>query len=233
MSAKKMNILLTEDDPNLGMLLRDYLEAKGYRVSLAVNGKKGYELFNQGNFDMCILDVMMPVKDGFTMAEEIRQTDKNIPIIFLTAKTMKEDKQRGFETGADDYITKPFSMDELLMRMNAILRRTQVDVNRPQKQEPIKVGEFMFDFDTQVLSRNGEKRKLTTKENDLLQLLCANRYDILDRNYTLNRIWGDDNYFNSRSMDVYIAKLRKYLSDDPEIELVNVHGKGFKLLAKA
>jgi two-component system OmpR family response regulator len=233
MSAKKMNILLTEDDPNLGMLLRDYLEAKGYRVSLAVNGKKGYELFNQGNFDMCILDVMMPVKDGFTMAEEIRQTDKNIPIIFLTAKTMKEDKQRGFETGADDYITKPFSMDELLMRMNAILRRTQVDVNRPQKQEPIKVGEFMFDFDTQVLSRNGEKRKLTTKENDLLQLLCANRYDILDRNYTLNRIWGDDNYFNSRSMDVYIAKLRKYLSEDPEIELVNVHGKGFKLLAKA
>jgi DNA-binding response OmpR family regulator len=124
-------------------------------------------------------------------------------------------------------------MDELLMRMNAILRRTQVDVNRPQKQEPIKVGEFMFDFDTQVLSRNGEKRKLTTKENDLLQLLCANRYDILDRNYTLNRIWGDDNYFNSRSMDVYIAKLRKYLSEDPEIELVNVHGKGFKLLAKA
>lgn len=233
MSAKKMNILLTEDDPNLGMLLRDYLEAKGYRVSLAVNGKKGYELFNQGNFDMCILDVMMPVKDGFTMAEEIRQTDKNIPIIFLTAKTMKEDKQRGFETGADDYITKPFSMDELLMRMNAILRRTQVDVNRPTKQEPIKVGEFMFDFDTQVLSRNGEKRKLTTKENDLLQLLCANRYDILDRNYTLNRIWGDDNYFNSRSMDVYIAKLRKYLSEDPEIELVNVHGKGFKLLAKA
>jgi len=233
MSAKKMNILLTEDDPNLGMLLRDYLEAKGYRVSLAVNGKKGYELFNQGNFDMCILDVMMPVKDGFTMAEEIRQTDKNIPIIFLTAKTMKEDKQRGFETGADDYITKPFSMDELLMRMNAILRRTQVDVNRPMKQEPIKVGEFMFDFDTQVLSRNGEKRKLTTKENDLLQLLCANRYDILDRNYTLNRIWGDDNYFNSRSMDVYIAKLRKYLSEDPEIELVNVHGKGFKLLAKA
>jgi DNA-binding response OmpR family regulator len=233
MSAKKMNILLTEDDPNLGMLLRDYLEAKGYRVSLAVNGKKGYELFNQGNFDMCILDVMMPVKDGFTMAEEIRQTDKNIPIIFLTAKTMKEDKQRGFETGADDYITKPFSMDELLMRMNAILRRTQVDVNRPQKQEPIKVGEFMFDFDTQVLSRNGEKRKLTTKENDLLQLLCANRYDILDRNYTLNRIWGDDNYFNSRSMDVYIAKLRKYLSEDPEIELVNVHGKGFKLLAKS
>jgi len=233
MSAKKTNVLLTEDDPNLGMLLRDYLEAKGYRVSLAVNGKKGYELFNQGNFDMCILDVMMPVKDGFTMAEEIRQTDKNIPIIFLTAKTMKEDKQRGFETGADDYITKPFSMDELLMRMNAILRRTQVDVNRPQKQEPIKVGEFMFDFDTQVLSRNGEKRKLTTKENDLLQLLCANRYDILDRNYTLNRIWGDDNYFNSRSMDVYIAKLRKYLSEDPEIELVNVHGKGFKLLAKA
>jgi two-component system, OmpR family, response regulator len=232
MSTKRTNVLLTEDDPNLGMLLREYLEAKGFAVTLAVNGKQGYEKFNQGGFDICILDVMMPVKDGFTMAEEIRQTDKEIPIIFLTAKSMKDDKLRGFETGADDYITKPFSMDELLMRMQAILRRTMPDADRPQKKEPITVGEFTFDFDRQALAIRGVERKLTTKESDLLQMLCANRYDVLDRNYALNRIWGDDNYFNSRSMDVYIAKLRKYLSEDPEVELVNVHGKGFKLLAK-
>lgn len=232
MSTKKTNVLLTEDDPNLGMLLREYLEAKGFAVTLAVNGKQGYEKFNQGGFDICLVDVMMPVKDGFTMAEEVRQTDKVIPIIFLTAKSMKEDKLRGFETGADDYITKPFSMDELLMRMQAILRRTLPDSDRPQKKEPITVGEFSFDFDRQMLTLRGVERKLTTKESDLLQLLCANRYDVLDRGYALNRIWGDDNYFNSRSMDVYIAKLRKYLSEDPEVELVNVHGKGFKLLAK-
>lgn len=232
MSEKKINVLLTEDDPNLGMLLREYLEAKGYAVTLAVNGKQGYDRFKQGGFDICILDVMMPVKDGFTMAEEIRQTDKGIPIIFLTAKSMKDDKLRGFETGADDYITKPFSMDELLMRMQAILRRTRPETDRPQKKEPVIVGEFLFDYDRQVLTHRGVERKLTTKESDLLNLLCANRYDVLDRNYALNRIWGDDNYFNSRSMDVYIAKLRKYLSDDPEVELVNVHGKGFKLLAK-
>ena len=232
MSEKKINVLLAEDDPNLGMLLREYLEAKGYTTTLAVNGKQGFEHFKQGGFDICILDIMMPVKDGFTMAEEIRQTDKEIPIIFLTAKSMKEDKLLGFETGADDYITKPFSMDELLMRMQAILRRTKPENDRLQKKEPIAVGEFLFDYDRQVLTHRGVERKLTTKESDLLHLLCANRYDVLDRSYALNRIWGDDNYFNSRSMDVYIAKLRKYLSEDPEVELVNVHGKGFKLLAK-
>lgn len=232
MSNTTIKVLLTEDDPNLGMLLREYLEAKGYDVTLAVNGKQGFEKFTQGGFDICILDVMMPVKDGFTMAEEIRQTDKVIPIIFLTAKSMKDDKLRGFETGADDYITKPFSMDELLMRMQAILRRTMPGTDKPQKKEPIVVGEFLFDYDRQVMTFRGVERKLTTKESELLHLLCANRYDVMDRNYALNKVWGDDNYFNSRSMDVYIAKLRKYLSEDPEVELVNVHGKGFKLLAK-
>lgn len=232
MSEKETSVLLAEDDPNLGMLLREYLDAKGYAVTLAVNGKQGFEKFTQGGFDICILDVMMPVKDGFTMAEEIRQTDKTIPIIFLTAKSMKEDKLRGFETGADDYITKPFSMDELLMRMQAILRRTRPDKDRPQKKDPLTIGEYLFDYDRQTLVIRGTERKLTTKENELLYMLCANRYDVLDRNYALNRIWGDDNYFNSRSMDVYIAKLRKHLSEDPEVELVNVHGKGFKLLAK-
>jgi len=232
MSTEPIKVLLTEDDPNLGMLLREYLNAKGYETTLAVNGKIGYDKFSQGGFDICILDVMMPVKDGFTLAEEIRQTDKNIPIIFLSAKSMKDDKIKGFNSGADDYITKPFSMDELMLRMQAILRRTKPDSDRPQKREAINVGGFSFDYDRQILKINEEEKRLTTKEADLLNMLCENRYDVLDRNYALNRIWGDDNYFNSRSMDVYIAKLRKYLAPDPEVELVNVHGKGFKLLAK-
>lgn len=232
MSEKKINVLLTEDDPNLGLLLREYLNAKGYETTLAVNGKIGFEKFSQGGFDLCILDVMMPIKDGFTLAEEIRQTDKHMPIIFLTAKSLKEDKLKGFTAGADDYITKPFSMDELLMRMQAILRRTLPELGKPRKKDPIQLGEFIFDYDKGVLILNGKEQHLTTKEAGLLLLLCENRYDVLDRNYALNKIWGDDNYFNSRSMDVYIAKLRKFLSLDPEVELVNVHGKGFKLLAK-
>mgnify|MGYP002630607798 CR=1 FL=1 len=232
MSAEKINVLLTEDDPNLGMLLREYLNAKGYETTLAENGKIGYEKFSQGGFDICILDVMMPVKDGFTLAEEIRQTDKQMPIIFLTAKSMKDDKMKGFTAGADDYITKPFSMDELLMRMQAVLRRTLPETAKAKKKDAIKVGSFVFDYDRQTLTINGEEKRLTTKEADLLNMLCENRYDVLDRNYALNKVWGDDNYYNSRSMDVYIAKLRKYLSLDPEVELVNVHGKGFKLLAK-
>lgn len=232
MSAENIKVLLAEDDPNLGMLLREYLNAKGYETTLAENGKKGYEEFSKGGFDIAILDVMMPVKDGFTLAQEMRQTDKHIPIIFLTAKSMKDDKLQGFTAGADDYITKPFSMDELLMRMQAVLRRTMPEVGKTKKKEAVKLGDFMFDYDMQTLTINGEAKRLTTKEADLLNMLCENRYDVLDRNYALNKIWGDDNYFNSRSMDVYIAKLRKYLSLDPDVELVNVHGKGFKLLGK-
>jgi DNA-binding response OmpR family regulator len=232
MSAENIKVLLTEDDPNLGMLLKEYLNAKGYETSLAENGKIGYETFMQGGFDICILDVMMPIKDGFTLAEEIRQTDKQVPIIFLTAKSMKDDKLKGFKSGADDYITKPFSMDELLMRMQAILRRTVPNSGKSKKRDNIKVGSFIFDYDGQQLKLNGDSQRLTTKEANLLLMFCENRYDVLDRNYALNKVWGDDNYYNSRSMDVYIAKLRKYLSKDPEVELVNVHGKGFKLLAK-
>jgi DNA-binding response OmpR family regulator len=232
MSTEKIKVLLAEDDPNLGMLLREYLNAKGYETELAENGKIAYETFMQGGFDICILDVMMPIKDGFTVAEEIRQTDKKVPIIFLTAKSMKDDKLKGFTVGADDYITKPFSMDELLMRIQAILRRTIPEVGKAKKKDNIKVGEFIFDYDKQVLKLGDNEQRLTTKEANLLLMFCENRYDVLDRNYALNKVWGDDNYYNSRSMDVYIAKLRKYLSLDPEVELVNVHGKGFKLLAK-
>jgi len=232
MSTETIKVLLAEDDPNLGMLLREYLNAKGYETTLAENGKIAYETFMQGGFDICILDVMMPIKDGFTVAEEIRQTDKKVPIIFLTAKSMKDDKLKGFTVGADDYITKPFSMDELLMRIQAILRRTIPEVGKAKKRDNIKVGEFVFDYDKQVLKLGDNEQRLTTKEANLLLMFCENRYDVLDRNYALNKVWGDDNYYNSRSMDVYIAKLRKYLSLDPEVELVNVHGKGFKLLAK-
>lgn len=226
-----LKVLLVEDDPNLGLLLREYLNAKGYDTTLAANGKKGYEAFVKGNFQLCILDVMMPVKDGFTLAEEIRRTDKNIPIIFLTAKSMKEDRINGFKKGADDYMTKPFSMDELMLRIKAILRRVNPEVvsSEPELQMH-KIGKLRFDFTHQSLEGKDYSQKLTTKEAALLNLLCENKNDVLERSFALNKVWGDDNYFNSRSMDVYVAKLRKYLSADPKIELVNVHGKGFKLM---
>ena len=227
-----IKILLVEDEANFAAVMKSYLELSDFTVDHCEDGQKGYDHFIKNEYDLCLLDVMMPVKDGFTLAEEIRQTDKKIPIIFLTAKSMKDDKMKGFEAGADDYITKPFSMDELLMRMQAVLRRTLPESGKAKKKDALVVGNFSFDFDRQILQINGEEKRLTTKESDLLHMLCENRYDVLDRNYALNKIWGDDNYFNSRSMDVYIAKLRKYLSLDPEVELVNVHGKGFKLLAK-
>ncbi len=226
-----LKVLLVEDDPNLGLLLREYLNAKGYETTLAANGKKGYEAFSKGDFQLCILDVMMPVKDGFTLAEEIRRTDKNIPIIFLTAKTMKEDRINGFKKGADDYMTKPFSMDELMLRIKAILRRVNPEsVSSEPESQTHKIGKLRFDVTHQSLEGKDYSQKLTTKEAALLNLLSENKNDVLERSYALNKVWGDDNYFNSRSMDVYIAKLRKYLSADPKIELINVHGKGFKLM---
>lgn len=230
MMNRKIKTLLVEDDPNLGLLLREYLNAKGYETTLATDGKAGYEAFQKGGFDLCILDVMMPVKDGFTLAEEIRRTDKKVPIVFLTAKSMKEDKIAGFNRGADDYITKPFSMDELLLRLQAILRRVMPEDEPKRERKTFNIGRYHFDYDHQTLTLDEDKQKLTTKEADLLLLLCSNQNDVLDRNLALNKVWGDDNYFNSRSMDVYIAKLRKYLKQDPQVELVNVHGKGFKLL---
>lgn len=229
--SEKVKTLLVEDDPNLGLLLREYLNAKGYDTTLETDGKAGYEAFQKGGFGLCILDVMMPVKDGFTLAEEIRRTDKKVPIVFLTAKSMKDDKIMGFNKGADDYITKPFSMDELLLRLQAILRRVNPQEVKEVERKVYDIGGYHFDYDHQTLTLGDDKQKLTTKEADLLQLLCTNKNDVLDRNLALNKVWGDDNYFNSRSMDVYIAKLRKYLKQDPNVELVNVHGKGFKLLS--
>ena len=227
---EKTKILLVEDDPNLGSLLKEYLEAKGFSTTLAINGKQGYDVFSKDKFGICILDVMMPIKDGITLAKEIRAIDTNIPIVFLTAKSMKEDAIEGFSVGADDYITKPFSMEELLLRIKAILRRTDNKTIKNADQEESKIGKYKFDYKHQILDLKGVQHKLTTKEAELLKLLCLHANDVLDRNFALKSIWNDDNYFNGRSMDVYIAKLRKYLKEDPAVELINVHGKGFKLL---
>jgi len=228
--SKRVKILLVEDDPNLGTLLSEYLNAKGHDCTLRVNGQLGYDEFVKGHFDFLILDVMMPVKDGFTMAEEVRGIDKNVPILFLTAKSLKEDTLKGFTVGADDYMTKPFSMEELLARMNAILRR--ISGGEEEEHGAYTIGTYQFDYNQRMLLLGETKQKLTTKENALLRLLCKNINGILERNHALKAVWGDDNYFNGRSMDVYIAKLRKYLKQDENVEIVNVHGKGFKLFVK-
>ena len=230
MNEEKANVLLAEDDSNLGRLLKEYLEAKGYNVSLAANGKEGFDLFKKGKFDLCLLDVMMPVKDGFTLAKEIRAMNADIPIVFLTAKSMKEDAIEGFNVGADDYITKPFSMEELLLRLKAIMRRTTSQGIANNAVNEFDIGIYHFNYTSQILTVGDTKQKLTSKESDLLKLLCINKNNILDRAFALNSIWHDDSYFNSRSMDVYIAKLRKYLKDDAKVEILNIHGKGFKLL---
>ena len=226
---EKQSILLCEDDENLGMLLREYLQAKGYRAELCADGEIGYRTFLKGKFDICVLDVMMPVKDGFTLAQEIRSANSEIPIIFLTAKALKVDILAGFKIGADDYITKPFSMEELVFRIEAVLRR--VCGKKSKENTMYKIGRFQFDTQKQLLTIDGEQTKLTTKESELLSLLCAHTNEILQRDFALKTIWIDDNYFNARSMDVYITKLRKHLKVDPSIEIINIHGKGYKLIA--
>lgn len=226
--SDKLRILLSEDDNNLGMLLESYIKAKGYEVDLARDGKQALEKFNNGNYHFCILDVMMPEMDGFTVAREIRLIDKQIPILFLTAKSMKEDKLEAFALGADDYLTKPFSMEELVARIEAILKRS-VDTD-DGLDDTYTIGRFTFDPMKRVIDIDGEESKLTTKESQLLKLLAKNKNQVLDRQAALRAIWGDDNYFNGRSMDVYIAKLRKILKADEKIEIMNIHGKGFKLL---
>ena len=226
------NILLAEDDENLGKLLVSYLQAKGFRVELARNGKIAYELFNntKHHFDLLILDVMMPEMDGFTLGSEVRLLDRQVPLLFLSAKSMKEDKLKGFDVGADDYITKPFSMEELLARINAILKRAEP--HQKNIQEKIHVGKIEYEPELSVLHLEDGVKKLTTKENMLLRLLVQNQNELLDRQAALRAVWGDDNYFNGRSMDVYIAKLRKLLKEDSNIEIMNVHGIGFKMLVK-
>ena len=225
---EKVKILLCEDDENLGTLLCEYLIAKGYDATLCPDGEAGFKEFQKEKFDICILDVMMPKKDGFTLAQDIRQMNSQVPIIFLTARVQKEDVLEGFDKGADDYITKPFSMEELVKRVEAILRRVRGKKNRESTM--YKIGRFTFDTQKQLLTIDGKSTKLTTKENELLALLCSHANEILKRNDALRTIWIDDNYFNARSMDVYITKLRKHLKADDQIEIINIHGKGYKLI---
>ncbi|MCX6235041.1 MAG: response regulator transcription factor [Bacteroidetes bacterium] len=230
MTKQNIKVLLAEDDRNLGNILKAYLEAKGYPTHLSINGEEAFNMYKKEDFNFCIIDVMMPIKDGFTLAREIRVIDKKIPILFLTAKSLPEDKLKGFEIGADDYLTKPFSMEELLARMNAIIRRVKDGKKNMPGDNTFIIGGYTFDYNHQMLHFRNKEQKLTSKEADLLKLLCENLNDTLDRRYALTKIWFDDSYFNARSMDVYIAKLRKYLKDDPRIELINVHGVGFKLI---
>ena len=226
---KDTKILLAEDDTNLGTLLMNYLKAKEYDTSLYENGVVALEAFKSEKFGLCILDIMMPEMDGLTLAKEIRAINPDIPLIFLTAKNQKEDVIEGFKYGGDDYITKPFSMEELLYRIEAILRRSNTSPAK-KKEESYIIGEYTFDPLKQILYHKNHLTKLTTKESELLELLCIHGNEILERNYALKTIWIDDNYFNARSMDVYITRLRKYLRKDPAVKILNVHGRGYKLL---
>lgn len=230
MNPKK--VLLVEDDPNLGMLLEDYLSLKGkFDIKLCVDGEEGLKAFTQEDYDICILDVMMPKKDGFTLAKDIRKINPQVPIIFATAKGMMEDKTEAYSLGGDDYITKPFRIEELLLRINALLRRVAMqDQESEEKPTHFTIGNYAFDYQSQIISKDEEQQKVSTKEAELLRLLCLKMNDVLTREEALLQIWHDDNYFNGRSMDVFLSKLRKYLKDDPKVEIINVHGKGYKLL---
>ena len=225
----RVKILLVED--NLSLVLQDYLEMLGYEIVLCKDGEEGLKTFKRKKFDLCIFDVMMPKKDGFTLAEEIRQTDIAIPIIFLTAKSLKEDRIRGFQVGCDDYITKPFSTEELSLRIKAILKRCKVKnpLTENNGNDIYEIGRFVFDYENMTLKINSQENSLTRKEAALLKLLCLNKNKLLTREIALKSIWGENDYFIGRSMDVFIAKLRKYLKADPNISITNVHGTGFKL----
>lgn len=227
--SKKIKILLAEDDINLGTILKEFIEIKNFEVELTKDGESAFLAYKQNGFDLCIFDVMMPIKDGFTLAKEIRKLDKEIPFVFLTAKSLQEDRIEGLKIGADDYITKPFSTEELMLRINAILRRIKVESNNGKKKY-VQIGAYKFSADTRELVLDDRSTKLTSKESQLLKLLSDAKFEIIDRSFALKQVWGEDNYFTGRSMDVYIAKLRKHLSDDSSIEIINVHGKGFKLI---
>lgn len=233
MSEEGLNaqILFVEDDPNLSMVLTDYLEMIGYKVDHARDGEEGLQFFMKGNYHLLILDVMMPKKDGFTLASDIRQINQKVPIIYLTAKNMKEDRIKGFQTGCDDYITKPFSTEELSLRIKAILKRCYIDNMGEEKADEVvfNIGNFVFDSVNMTLNLDDSERRLTRKESGLLKLLCQNMNNLMPRDVALETVWGDNDYFIGRSMDVFITKLRKYLKDDPRVKITNVHGIGFKL----
>ena len=238
MATPNNRILLVEDDQNFGDVLRSYLEMHEYDVTLATDGVAGLESYQRGEFDLCIFDVMMPKKDGFTLAKDIREKDSEMPIIFLTAKTMKEDVLQGFKIGADDYISKPFNSEELLYRIQAILKRSQAKADPREEVKEYVIGKYHFNFPLRILTLEKgdgteEKEKLSPKEAQLLKMFCMYMNDILPRSEALTKIWGEDNYFTARSMDVFVTKLRKYLKGDTNIEIVNIHGNGFQLLVRS
>jgi len=233
METPQKKILLVEDDQNFGAILKDYLSLNDFAVTLAKNGMEGFEKFKKDNYDLCILDVMMPYKDGYTLAKEIREKNKDIPIIFLTAKSMKEDVLKGYKVGADDYLNKPFDSDVLLMKIKAIMQRKASDSKVDQQIFEFQIGQFHLNAKLRYLTLPGQEPiKLSPKENELLKLLALHENDLMPRELALTKIWRDDNYFTSRSMDVYIAKIRKYLKDDPQVEILNIHGEGFRLVVK-
>src|SRR5690606_6812546 len=231
MEKEKSKILLVEDDTNFGQVLKNYLEINDFIVELARDGILGLAAFRREKFDICLLDIMMPNMDGFTLAEEIRNVDPDVPLFFLSAKSMKDDILTGYKLGADDYITKPFDSEVLLHKIKAVLKRNQELQERQHAQIEFKIGNFHFNSKLRTLEINGKSQTLSPKENELLTMLCEYKNDLLPRESALKRIWGSDTYFNGRSMDVYIAKLRKYLKADSSVEIVNIHGNGFRLVA--
>ena len=230
MEAAKPKILLCEDDTNLGMVLKNYLELNDYEVVLERDGRLGLAAFQREKFDICLLDVMMPNMDGFAVAEEVRDINPDVPLFFLSAKTMKDDIIQGYKLGADDYITKPFDSDVLLLKIKAILKRNE-ETHREEVNAEFDMGKYHFNPRLRELTIDGRINVLSPKENELLKMLCEHKNDLLTREAALKKIWGSDTYFNGRSMDVYIAKLRKYLREDETIEIVNIHGNGFRLVA--
>ena len=237
MNLMTNKILLVEDDQNFGDVLRSYLEMNDFDITLATDGEVGLNEFRKGKFDLCILDVMMPKKDGFTLGKEIREIDMDMPIIFLTAKALKEDVIEGFKIGADDYITKPFNSEELLYRVQAVLKRSKKTANPREELKEFHIGKFHFNYPLRILTYtdgdNKEKDKLSPKEAHLLRLFCIHKNEVLARSKALTEIWDEDNYFTARSMDVFVTKLRKYLQRDDNLEIVNIHGNGFRLLVKS
>ncbi len=233
MEIENKKILLVEDDQNFGAILKDYLSLNDFEVTLAKNGMEGFEKFKKGNYDLCILDVMMPYKDGYTLAKEIREKNKEVPIVFLTAKSMKEDVLKGYKVGADDYLNKPFDSEVLLFKIKAILQRKATDTKNEHQNFEFQIGKFHLNSKLRFLTfEKTEPIKLSPKENELLKMLAVYENDLMPRELALTKIWRDDNYFTSRSMDVYIAKLRKYLKLDEDVEILNIHGEGFRLVVK-
>ncbi len=226
----KQRVLLLEDDANLGFILQEHLQMQGFEVMLCVNGEEGLRSFQVGKFDLCLVDVMMPKLDGFSFARKIREQDQAVPLIFLTAKSLKEDKIEGFKIGCDDYLTKPFSMEELMLRITAVLRRAKASAQVAEQPVMFEIGKFTLDYNRQLLTTPASQYKLTPKEADLLRLLCIHKNQTLERDVALREIWGDESYFSGRSMDVFISKLRKYLKDDESVEIMGIHGKGFRLI---